>query len=350
MVSKKTTKALITGGIGFIGSHLAETLLGLGKFVTVIDNLSTGRYENIKQLVDHQRFRFVIDTITNETVMDRLISECDVIYHLAAAVGVELIVKDPVYVIETNILGTHSVLKIANRYRKKIVMTSTSEIYGKNLNIPFSEEDDRLLGPTSKPRWSYSTSKAVDEILGLAYHKQTNLPVIICRLFNTIGPRQTGQYGMVVPRFIQQALLGQPLTVYGDGKQTRCFCDVQDVVRALIQISECQEGIGRIFNIGSDHELTILELAQKIIFLRDKYIRGKRISLKKKPLEVPSKMEDRIRLISFEEAYSSEFEDMQRRVPNISKIKKTIGWEPQISLEKSLKNILTFQNSQGFIR
>jgi len=207
---------LITGGAGFIGSHLAEALLKQGDHVMIIDDLSTGRFDNIAHLTDHPRFRFAIDTITNEVVMDRLVSECDVIFHLAAAVGVELIVRDPVQVIETNILGTHAVLKVANRYRKKVLVASTSEIYGKTNHIPFGEDDDRLLGPTSKARWSYSTSKAVDEFLGLAYHRQMGLPVVIFRLFNTVGPRQTGQYGMVVPRFVEQALQGKPLTVYGD--------------------------------------------------------------------------------------------------------------------------------------
>jgi UDP-glucose 4-epimerase len=228
--SPRGKSALITGGAGFIGSHLAEALLEFGYQVTIIDNLSTGQIDNIARLTDYPGFRFAIDTITNEVVMDRLVSECDVIFHLAAAVGVELIVRDPVHVIETNVLGTHAVLKAANRYRKKVLIASTSEIYGKNSHVPFREDDDRLLGPTTKARWSYSSSKAVDEFLGLAYCRQKRLPVIIFRLFNTVGPRQTGQYGMVVPRFTQQALKGQPLTVYGDGQQTCCFCDVRDTV------------------------------------------------------------------------------------------------------------------------
>ncbi|RMD66902.1 NAD-dependent epimerase/dehydratase family protein, partial [Candidatus Parcubacteria bacterium] len=260
-------RALITGGAGFIGSHLAEHLLEHDHQVTIIDNLSTGRFDNIAHLTDHPRFQFAIDSITNEVVMDRLVSECDVIFHLAAAVGVELIVRDPVNVIETNILGTHAVLKVANRYRKKVLIASTSEIYGKNNQVPFREDDDRLLGPTTKARWSYSTSKAVDEFLGLAYHKQKDLPVIIFRLFNTVGPRQTGQYGMVVPRFVQQALAGQPLTVYGDGQQSRCFCDVADVVRAVTGLAEEPRAVGEVFNIGSNEEISILNLARKVLQL-----------------------------------------------------------------------------------
>ncbi len=260
---------LVTGGAGFIGSHLAEALLAEGCQVTVIDDLSTGRFENIAHLTGHRRFCFAIDSISNEVVMDRLVSECDVIFHLAAVVGVALIVQDPVRVIETNILGTHAVLKVANHYRKKVLLASTSEIYGKSSQVPFGEEDDRLLGPTTKARWSYSTSKAVDEFLGLAYHRQMGLPVVITRLFNTVGPRQTGQYGMVVPRFVQQAVRGEPLTVYGDGQQTRCFCDVRDVVRAIMGLAGCPEAVGQVFNVGSTEEVTILALAQKVLALVD---------------------------------------------------------------------------------
>ncbi|MBM4430412.1 MAG: NAD-dependent epimerase/dehydratase family protein, partial [Chloroflexi bacterium] len=222
-------KALITGGAGFIGSHLAEYLLSLGHQVAVIDNLSTGHLENVQYLLPNPAFHLTVDTVTNELVLDRLVSECDCIYHLAAAVGVELIVRSPVHTIETNVMGTSAVLRAARRYRRPALLASTSEIYGKSARVPFAEDDDRVLGPTTRSRWSYSASKAVDEFLALAYHKEYGLPVVIVRLFNTIGPRQTGRYGMVVPRFVSQALAGQPLTVYGDGTQTRCFADVRDI-------------------------------------------------------------------------------------------------------------------------
>ena len=360
-------KALITGGAGFIGSHLAEALLERGHHVTVIDNLSTGRLENIAHLTDHPRFRFAIDSITNEVVMDRLVSECDVIFHLAAAVGVELIVRDPVRVIETNILGTHAVLKVANRYRKKVLIASTSEIYGKNNHVPFREDDDRLLGPTTKARWSYSTSKAVDEFLGLAYHRQMGLPVVIFRLFNTVGPRQTGQYGMVVPRFVQQALRGEPLTVYGDGQQTRCFCDVEDAVRAIIGLAECPEAVGQVFNIGSTEEISILDLARTVLALVDgehgstgaeaqgsggAEEQGSGGAGQNSPLHPstsapllrkhPGTSAPRLRFVPYEEAYEAGFEDMRRRVPDISKIKAMIGWEPQVLLEETLRRVLAF--------
>lgn len=324
---------LITGGAGFIGSHLAEALLEQGGHVMVIDDLSTGRFDNIAHLTDHPHFRFAIDTITNEVVMDRLVSECDVIFHLAAAVGVELIVRDPVRVIETNILGTHAVLKVANRYRKKVLVASTSEIYGKTNHIPFGEDDDRLLGPTSKARWSYSTSKAVDEFLGLAYHRQMGLPVVIFRLFNTVGPRQTGQYGMVVPRFVGQALRGKPLTVYGDGQQTRCFCNVQDVVRAIIGLAGCPEAAGQVFNVGSTEEVTILGLAEKVLHAVD--------TLGVQPPTVRAQ-DERIMFVPYEEAYEAGFEDMRRRVPDVSKIKALTGWEPQLSLEETLRRVALY--------
>ncbi len=335
--------ALITGGAGFIGSHLAEALLERGRYVTIIDNLSTGRFENIAHLADHSRFRFAIDTITNEVVMDRLASECDMIFHLAAAVGVELIVKDPVHVIETNILGTHAVLKVANRYRKKVLLASTSEIYGKNNHVPFHEEDDRQVGPTTKARWSYSTSKAVDEFLGLAYHRQMGLPVVIFRLFNTVGPRQTGQYGMVVPRFVQQALEADPLTVYGDGRQTRCFCDVEDAVRAIIGLAECAEAVGQVFNVGSTEEVTILDLAQKVLQLTSG-AGQRRFAESSGTVQggLQTAGDGRIVFVSYDHAYETGFEDMRRRVPDVSKIKAAIGWEPQIQLDETLRRVIAF--------
>jgi len=323
--------ALITGGSGFIGSHLSEALLDAGYRVTTIDNLSTGRQGNIKHLIGRPGFQFVIDSITNEIVMDRLVSECDVIFHMAAAVGVQLIVSDPVRVIETNVLGTHAVLKAANRYRRKVLIASTSEIYGKNTRVPFSEDDDRLLGPTTKSRWSYSTSKAVDEFLGLAYHYQMELPVVIFRLFNTVGPKQSGQYGMVVPRFAQQALRGEPLTIYGDGSQTRCFCDVRDTIRAIIGLSECPEAVGQVFNIGTTEEISILGLAQQVIRTIQ--------TVNGVTAESRSDAESLV-FVPYHEAYQSDFEDMLRRVPDTTKIRRYTGWEPRLSLDQTLRDIV----------
>lgn len=323
--------ALITGGAGFIGSHLAERLLSSGYSVTIIDNLSTGRIDNIAHLTENPRFHFAVDDITNEVVMDRLVSECDVIFHMAAAVGVQLIVNDPVHVIETNILGTHAVLKAANRYRKKVLIASTSEIYGKSENVPFSEDDDRLLGPTTKSRWSYSTSKAVDEFLGLAYHQQLGLPVVIFRLFNTVGARQTGQYGMVLPRFAQQAIEGNPITVYGDGKQTRCFCNVRDTVRALVGLSESEDAIGKVFNIGSTHEISIGDLARRVLELSGRSADAG---------------EESITYVPYEMAYESDFEDMRRRVPDIARIKGVLGWEPEFSLDATINDVITGQRQR----
>jgi len=319
---------LITGGAGFIGSHLAEALLARGDRVTIIDDLSTGRFENVEHLAGHPRFRYAIDTITNALVMDRLASECDVIFHLAAAVGVELIVHDPVHTIETNVLGTHAVLQAAARYRKKVLIASTSEVYGKGVAVPFGEDDDRVLGPTTKARWSYSDSKALDEFLGLAYHKQKELPVVIFRLFNTVGPRQTGRYGMVVPRFVQQALAGEPITVYGDGSQSRCFCNVTDVVRALILLMETPTAVGQVFNVGSTEEVTILELARRVQAVVGEVTK-------------PNVSADAagVVFIPYDEAYEPGFEDMQRRVPKIEKIKKYTGWLPETPLDATLRQV-----------
>jgi UDP-glucose 4-epimerase len=329
---------LITGGAGFIGSHLAESLLDRGEQVTIIDDLSTGRFENVAHLADHPRFRFAIDTITNEVVMDRLVSECDLVIHLAAAVGVELIIQDPVHVIETNILGTRSVLQVASRYRKKVLLASTSEIYGKSDQVPFAEEQDRLIGPPTKSRWSYSTSKAVDEFLGLAYHRQMGLPVVVFRLFNTVGPRQTGRYGMVVPRFMRQALEGEPLTVYGDGSQTRCFLHVQDAVRAIIALAESPEAVGQVFNIGSTEEISILELAQQVLETAER---------SNVPTFKPSNApDDRITLIPYDEAYGAGFEDMQRRVPDVSKIRRYVGWQPSRDLADILRDVARWAEEQ----
>ncbi len=306
-------RVLITGGAGFVGSHLAETLLQRGQHVTIIDDLSTGSMENFAPIRQLPHFRFAIETIMNEAVMDRLVSECEVIYHLASAVGVELIVTRPVEVIERCILGSEVVLKIANRYKKKVLITSTSEVYGKSSKVPFSEEDDRILGPTTKSRWSYSCSKAIDEFLALAYHKEKQLPVVLVRLFNTVGPRQTGQYGMVVPRFVQAAVSHQPIRVYGDGSQSRCFGYVSDVVNAMIALMNHPEAVGQIFNIGSDEEITIMELAQKV-----KTLTGSKSEIVKIP---------------YDQAYEQGFEDMARRVPDLTKIKKLIGYTPKTRLD-----------------
>ncbi len=315
-------KVLITGGAGFIGSHLTDALLAAGDSVTIIDDLSTGRMENFSHVRGHERFHFAIETILNESVMDRLVSECDVIYHLASAVGVELIVSSPVEVIERCVLGTETVLKIANRYKRKVLITSTSEVYGKNTKVPFSEDDDRLLGPTTKSRWSYSCSKAIDEFLALAYFKEKGLPVVIVRLFNTVGPRQTGQYGMVVPRFIKQAIENKDLTVYGDGTQSRCFGYVGDVVGALIKLMNHPQALGQIFNIGNTEEITILELAKRV-----REFTGSK---------------SQIKLIPYEEAYEQGFEDMARRVPDLSKIKALIGYEPKIDLTGIITRIYEY--------
>jgi UDP-glucose 4-epimerase len=328
---------LITGGAGFIGSHLAEALLEKGHDVTVIDNLSTGRFENIEHLTGNSRFRFVIDSITNEVVLDRLTSECEVIFHLAAAVGVQLIVKNPVHTIETNVMGTEAILKAAVRYRAKTIIASTSEVYGKGMSVPFREDDDVVLGPTVHNRWAYASSKMIDEFLALAYHKEKALPVVICRLFNTVGPRQTGRYGMVIPRFVRQSLNGEPLTVYGDGRQSRCFCEVSDVVRAAIELADRPEAVGQVFNIGSDEEITIADLARKVLRLVD--------SMEERP-PLARETNDRITFVPYDQAYELGFEDMQRRVPAIEKIRSLTGWEPKTSLDETLRKVIrSFQSS-----
>mgnify|MGYP001029783928 CR=1 FL=1 len=315
-------KALITGGCGFIGSHLAEALLDRGDTVTVVDNLSTGQFKNIAHLVGRPGFHFVIETIANETVMDRLISECDIIYHLAAAVGVDLIVKEPVRVIETNVKACETVLRIGARYRKKVMLASSSEVYGKSEEVPFREDADRVLGPTTRNRWSYACSKAMDEFLALAHAKQSALPVVIMRFFNTVGPRQTGRYGMVIPRFVQQALADEPLTVYGDGQQSRCFGFVGDVVRAIIGLVDEPAAVGEVFNIGSTQEVTIERLARRTIEL--------------------AHSASEIVFIPYDQAYEEGFEDMRRRVPDIDKIYALIGWEPKVDLDGILQQVIAY--------
>ncbi len=319
-------RALITGGAGFIGSHLAETLLAAGHHVTIIDNLSTGRFGNIEHLVGQPGFHFAIDSITNEIVLDRLASECDTIFHLAAAVGVELIVRQPVHTIETNVMGTEAVLRAARRYRAHVLIASTSEVYGKGSRVPFSEDDDVLIGPTSRNRWAYAASKMVDEFLALAYHHEVGLPVTILRYFNTVGPRQTGQYGMVVPRLVGQALRGEPLTVFGDGRQSRCFCDVHDVVRATILLAQHPQAVGQVFNIGSTREVSIAELARLVLAV-----------LACDP--TTDECAQRIRFIPYAEAYAPGFEDMRRRVPDTSKVRRILDWSPVIPLEETIRRV-----------
>lgn len=316
---------LITGGAGFIGSHLCETLLAQGCRVSVIDDLSTGSIDNIRHLLSHQDFHFVYSSITNEVVLDRLASEADIIVHLAAAVGVQLIVSCPVRTIQTNIMGTEAVLRAAVRYQAKVILASTSEVYGKGNRIPFREDDDVVLGPTIRNRWSYAASKMVDEFLALAYYQEKQLPVAIARLFNTVGPRQTGRYGMVIPRFVQQALAGEPLTVYGDGTQSRCFLHVQDAVRALAALASAPEAIGEVFNIGQVQEITILDLARKVITM----VAGESIN-----------PDSRIQFVPYGQAYSPGFEDMQRRVPDISKIYQYLGWQPTRELSEILQDVI----------
>jgi UDP-glucose 4-epimerase len=310
---------LITGGAGFIGSHLSDRLLAQGHRVTAIDDLSTGRESNVAHLERAPGYQLVRETIMQASVMDRLVSECDAIYHLASAVGVELIVSRPVEVIERCILGTEIVLRTAHRYRKKVLLTSTSEVYGKNAAVPFGENDDRILGPTTKSRWSYSCSKAIDEFLALAYHKEKHLPIVIVRLFNTVGPRQTGQYGMVVPRFVQQALAGKPLTVYGDGSQQRCFSDVGDIVGALIALMEHPGAVGQIFNVGSSEEVSILDLARRVIALTGS--------------------SSAVQIVPYDVAYEAGFEDMARRIPDLTRIRTLIGYKPTVALDEIILRI-----------
>ncbi len=320
-------RALITGGAGFIGSHLSEALLAAGHSVMVVDDLSTGLFENIQPLTANPQFKFAIETITNESVMDRLVSECDIIFHLAAAVGVELIVQSPVHTIETNIMGTETVLRTARRYRKKVMIASTSELYGKSEKTPYREDDDSVFGPTSRSRWSYATSKAVDEFLALAYHQEMGLPVVIFRLFNTIGPRQRGRYGMVVPRFVRQALVNEPITVYDDGQQSRCFCNVRDVVRGIVGLSSVPEAEGQVYNIGSREEINILDLARKV--------------------KAKIGSQSQILLVPYEQAHAAGFEDMRRRMPDTGKVNALIGWEPTIGLEQTLDEIIAYYRTDG---
>lgn len=336
--SNQPTRYLITGGMGFIGSHLAEALLDRGQQVTLVDDLSTGQFHNIEHLVDRPGFHFAVDDITSEVVLDRLASDCDVIFHLAAAVGVKLVVEDPVHTIETNVSGTQAVLNAALRYRARVLIASTSEVYGKGAHLPFAESDDCVLGPTSHSRWGYAASKMVDEFMGLAYYRQKGLQVTIFRLFNTVGPRQTGHYGMVIPRLVQQALNGEPLTVYGDGQQSRCFVHVYDVIAALIALSECQEAAGQVFNVGATSEITILDLARRVLEATNMHAADLTLAVGNAQSGTP---DERIVFVPYSQAYAAGFEDMRRRVPDISKIQQYVGWQPQRNLDDILRDVVT---------
>ena len=319
-------KVLITGGAGFIGSHLSEFLLARGDEVYVLDDLSTGSVRNIEHLKEHKKFHYTIDTIMNPSVTAEQVDRVDAVVHLAAAVGVRLIVDSPVHTIETNVQGTEAVLRQAEKKKKRILIASTSEVYGKSTKVPFKEDGDLVSGPTTKGRWSYACSKAIDEFLALAYHKEKKVPVVIARLFNTVGPRQTSRYGMVIPSFVQQALASKPITVYGNGSQSRCFSDVSDVVRGLAGLIDHPDATGEIFNIGSQEEVTIYELAKKIKSL--------------------TKSASEIVFVPYEEAYEEGFEDMVRRVPDITKITNLIDYKPALSLEEILQRIIDFSSAR----
>ena len=316
-------RVLITGGAGFIGSHLADELLAQGHSVQALDNLSTGSIENIAHLKSNAHFRYAIDTVTNEPLLAELIDDCDVVFHLAAAVGVKLIVEQPVHTIETNVHGTEVVLKHASKKKKLVVIASTSEVYGKSVALPFREDADLVMGSTTKHRWAYACSKAIDEFLALAYWKEKGLPVIVVRFFNTVGPRQTGRYGMVIPNFVRQALLGHPITVFGDGTQSRSFTYVGDVVRGLIALVQERRAVGEVFNIGNGAEISIRELAEKV----------RQMTGSASPIVT----------IPYDEAYESGFEDMARRVPDISKIRTLVGFEPVVQLDDILARVIEYE-------
>ena len=319
-------RVLITGGAGFIGSHLSDAYLGRGDEVFIVDDLSTGSFSNIQHLKDHARFHYKIDTVQNQPATAELVDQCDVIFHLAAAVGVKLIVESPVRTIETNVHGTEVVLSLASKKKKKVLVASTSEVYGLSTEIPFREDGNLVMGATTKGRWSYACSKAIDEFLALAYWREKKLPTVIVRLFNTVGPRQTGQYGMVIPTFVKQALSGQPITVYGSGEQSRCFCYVGDVVGALMKLMDDESAVGEVFNVGSDQEITILDLARKVKELTN------------------SKSE--ITFVPYDEAYEEGFEDMPRRIPDISKVNGRVGFQPEKSLDGILDSVIEFHGEQ----
>lgn len=313
-------RALITGGAGFIGSHLAERLLKRGDEVLLMDNLSTGSMENIRHLKQYDRMHYFLEPIENRQLLAELVDEADVIFHLAAAVGVRLIVESPVRTIETNVNGTQLILETAAKKRKLVFTASTSEVYGKNVNVPFHEDADLVLGPTTKGRWSYAASKALDEFLALSYWKERRQPVVIARFFNTVGPRQTGRYGMVVPSFVSQALKGEPITVYGTGEQSRCFCDVSECVESVLRLVETSAAVGEVVNIGTDHEVTVNELAARI--------------------KERSGSSSEITHIRYEDAYEPGFEDMYRRVPSLAKLERLTGYRPSMPLNNIIDRVV----------
>jgi nucleoside-diphosphate-sugar epimerase len=319
-------RVLITGGAGFIGSHLSDAYLQRGDEVFVIDDLSTGSIENIRHLKDHPRFHYTIESVHNQPITAELVDQCDVVVHLAAAVGVKLIVESPVRTIETNVRGTEVVLSLANKKKKKVLIASTSEVYGLSGEVPFREDGNLVMGATTKGRWSYACSKAIDEFLALAYWHEKKLPTVVVRLFNTVGPRQTGRYGMVIPTFVKQALSGRPITVYGDGTQSRCFGYVGDVVGALTKLMDHPEAVGKVFNVGSNEEITILGLAERVKTL--------------------TQSKSDIVFLPYDEAYEEGFEDMPRRVPDISKIGQLIGFRPEMKLDGILSSVIDFQNGR----
>ena len=319
-------RVLITGGAGFIGSHLADAYLKRGDEVSVIDDLSTGTIDNIQHLKSSPKFHYTIDSVHNQPVTAELVDQSDIVVHLAAAVGVKLIVESPVRTIETNVRGTEVVLALANKKQKRVLIASTSEVYGLSTDVPFKEDGNLVMGATTKGRWSYACSKAIDEFLALAYWREKKLPTTIVRLFNTVGPRQTGRYGMVIPTFVKQALAGRPITVYGNGKQTRCFGYVGDVVGALIKLMDTPESVGQVFNIGSTEEISILHLAEKIKELTNST--------------------SEIVLVPYDEAYEEGFEDMPRRVPDTSKINQLVGFKPEMMLDGILETVISFHRGR----
>jgi UDP-glucose 4-epimerase len=319
--------ALITGGAGFIGSHLAEQLVSEGNDVTILDDLSTGRLENLAGLLGRPNVRFIRQSVEDEATVSIAMSRCDIVYHLAAAVGVQLIVDRPVHTIRTIIRGTEVVLEAANRYRVPVLVTSSSEVYGKGSRVPFAEDDDVVMGPTRHARWCYAYAKGIDEFLGLAYHKEYDTPVTIVRLFNTVGPRQVGMYGMVLPRFVDAALAGRPLQVYGDGTQTRCFCHVADVVSALMRLTTTPGTVGQVYNLGGTEEVSIGQLAERVIAM--------------------TASRSTVERLSYEQAYGQQFDDLPRRVPDLSRIRAAIGFEPRHSLEQIIRSVIEERRRGG---